>query len=98
VLLSTSENVLRFVTKATIPGATTYIPNFEFVFDKQLHAVEVKNEDQTVREVERLRARGKTSITLDSAYMDRLKHAVRYWNGIDWTKEVSKVDQGLVMK
>jgi len=98
VLLSTSENVLRFVTKATIPGATTYIPNFEFVFDKQLHAVEVKNEDQTVREVERLRARGKTSITLDSAYMDRLKHAVRYWNGIDWTKEVSKVDQGRVMK
>ena len=97
-LLSTSENVLRFTTNAYAPGRGVTFPGFEFVFDKHLNSVEVKNDDQTVREIDRLRAQGKTSITLNTAYLDRIKHAIRYWDGEKWTKDVKKIEAGLDTK
>ena len=97
-LFSTSENVLRFATSAYAPGRGLTYPNFEFVFDKQLNPVEVKNDDQTVREVNRLKKQGKTSIVLGSAYLEQIKHAIRYWNGKEWTKTETQVETGLGVK
>ena len=97
-LLSTSENVLRFSTNASSPDHGLTFPNFEFIFDKRLNAVEVKNEDQTVREIARLKKEGKTSIVLNSAYLEKIKHAIRYWDGEEWTKDVKKVEAPLPAK
>ncbi len=97
-LLSTSENVLRFMTNAYAPGRGDTFPVFEFVFDKHLNPVEVKNDDQTVREVERLKRQGKSSIVLDAAYLEKIKRAIRYWNGKEWTKTAAQVETGLAAK
>ncbi len=97
-LFSTSENVLRFTTHGYAPDHGLTFPNFEFIFDKHLNPVEVKNEDQTVREMERLKKQGKTSIVLDAVYMKKIRYAIRYWDGEKWTEDVKKVEVGLVAK
>ncbi len=88
-LESSSENVLRFAAIGYAPDRGFTFPNFEFIFDKRLNPVEVKNEDQTVREVARLKREGKTSIVLDAAYLEKIKRAIRYlgWEKMDRRQE-----------
>ncbi len=97
-LQSTSENVLRFATSAYGPGRGLTFPNFEFIFDKHLNPVEVKSDDPTVYEVERLKKEGKTRLLLDTAYLEKIKQAVRCWDGEKWAKDVKKVEVGLTAK
>lgn len=52
------------------------------------HGGESSNTDRLHEE---LRRQGKITSTLDQAYLENLRQGVRYWDGSQWVKQVTKV-------
>jgi len=85
---STSERQLRFVASSS---ASDEFPNFEFIFSKDMRLQEVKYSDQDILLHARLKKEGKIHSTFDHNYLENLKKGIRYWDGKEWRKEVTKV-------
>lgn len=89
VLESEGENVLRFTTTSNAPDQ---LPDFEYIFDRELKILDVKVGTVTERLHASLRNEGKITSTLGKAYLEDLKRRVKYWNGKEWVNEYSKVN------
>ncbi len=66
--------------------------SFEYVFSRDLRVVEVKSGNATDAVHRLLAKEGKLSGKLDPAYLQNLKSGVRYWDGLEWRKEVAGVN------
>jgi hypothetical protein len=87
LISSIKENQLRFSVNSAVPEG----PDFEYIFSKDMHAQEVKYASSDVLIHAKLRKEGKISSTFDQNYLESLRNGVRYWNGMAWEKEVTKV-------
>jgi hypothetical protein len=88
LISSTDEQQLRFRTSSSAPDG---FPQFEYIFSKDMQVRDVKYADQDVLLHARLKKEGKIHSIFNRAYLENLKQGVRYWNGKEWRKEVTKV-------
>jgi hypothetical protein len=84
---SVKEKQLKFSVGSGVPEG----PYFEFIFSKEMQVQEVKYGSPDVWIHAKLKKEGKISSTLDQKYLNDLKNGVRYWDGKEWKKEVTKV-------
>jgi hypothetical protein len=89
----TSEPQLRFAASS---GASDELPVFEFIFSKDMRVQEVKYSDQDIFLHARLKKEGKIHSTFDHAYLENLMKGIRYWDGKEWRKEVTKVRHDMI--
>jgi len=67
------------------------VPEFDFIFSKDMHIIDAKLTTETSRLRDELVSQGKLKGTIDHAYLDNLKNGVRYWDGKEWRKEWTMV-------
>ena len=91
---SESESQIRIVVSRT--SGDESMPGFEYIFSKDMNVQDVKYESQDVEIHSTLKKEEKISSTFDQKYLNNLKNAVRYWNGREWKKELTKVEHGIV--
>lgn len=65
--------------------------DFTYIINNDMSVREVKSATATDRLHRVLAADGKVQGTIDAAYLQRLKEGVRYWDGSEWRKEVTRV-------
>ncbi len=87
-LESEHENVLRFSARST---TADLVPQFEFIFSKDLRIKEVKSGTATDLLHARLKKEGRIRGTLDQKYLEDLKRGVKYWDGRGWVNEPTLV-------
>ncbi len=88
-----SPDVLQFHVSSTLPDGTQW--HFHYYFSRQMVPLYVKSENTTDRLHAKLRDEGKVTGTIDNAYLENLKNGIRYWDGREWRKEVTRVRQPL---
>jgi hypothetical protein len=96
--LKVNSNVALFETGSdreilfsTQSGTPDRFPAFSYIFSPDLRVVEVKSTNETLRLHALLVQDGKLTGAIDKGYLDNLKDNVRYWDGKEWRKEVTKV-------
>ena len=57
-----------------------------------MRVLQVKSYDLTYAVHKKLEQEGKLSGTIDEAYLERMREAVRYWDGRKWQRTISKVE------
>ena len=67
------------------------LPMFEYIFSRNMSLLAVKSEDRTIKLRDSLVETGVLKGRIDATYLDRLKEGVKYWNGKEWTKEVTEI-------
>ena len=65
---------------------------FDFYLDHSMRVLQVKSYDLTYAVHKKLEQEGKLSGTIDEAYLERMREAVRYWDGRKWQRTISKVE------
>lgn len=73
--------------------ATGGHPVFEYVLSESLSVLDLKYSSGTLRLRQRLIAEGKLRGTFDQGYLENLKNGVRYWDGREWRKNVTGIQQ-----
>ena len=95
LISSVNEPQIRVVISRT---SSNELPiGFEYIFSKDMSAEDVKYESPDVGIHTLLKKKGKVSSTFDKKYLSDLKNAVRYWNGREWKKEVTKVRHDVML-
>jgi hypothetical protein len=98
--LATNEHVERLVHESNEALVLRVANNFighpeyadlEYIFSRDFKVLQVKSTHWTDTMHKRLVQQGKLSGNLGAKYQDALKNGVRYWDGKEWRKEVSKV-------
>lgn len=64
----------------------------EYVLDRTMRVLEVRSNVETDRFHQELKKQGRVTSTLDLAYLESLRESVRYWDGLEWRKEVITVN------
>jgi hypothetical protein len=62
----------------------SHIPIFEYILSTDMRVLAVKYDSGTLAYRNELVRQGKLKGTFDTAYLNRLKDGVLYWNGHDW--------------
>jgi hypothetical protein len=86
---SEGRNVIQISSGG--PAGNSSRPLFEYTFNDSFRILTVTTDDPTRQLFHQLRASGKTNKYVDEAYLRELGSNVRYWNGTDWTKEVTRL-------
>lgn len=83
-----SENTLHFFSSM---GIDSIGYEFEFVFDRSLTPIDVKPTSRILTLYSQLKRKGIVKEELNQAYRHDLKDRIRFWDGKQWTKGVTRV-------
>jgi hypothetical protein len=64
---------------------------FDFIFSSSMQLLDVRSTTWTNETYASLVGKGELKGQIDDAYLQNLKDGVRYWDGVEWRKEVVKV-------